>query len=172
MFVIRTLTLNGGGAAGFLDRLLAESARPLWIERKIKLLLPIESGPGPGYGIVAGSRSWTMQCDVGGMRRDFKGDHAIMDILDVGQTKMLLGGDITEQGGTMESAQGPANGTREMVIAGGAIRHQRTEDVERRTATTLLLPFDVIFDLIQRDMPGTFHHALHSGGTAAGGKFT
>ncbi len=58
-----------------------------------------------------------------------------------------------------------------MVIAGSDVGNERAEHVERSAAANLLLYFDVVLYLIERDVAGAFYHYLAAVGFCSFGKF-
>jgi len=73
---------------------------------------------------------------------------------------MLSRGDVAEEGGTVECGGGGADSGGYVVVAGGDIGYDGTEDVEWGGAANLLLDFHVVLNLVEWDMAGTFDHNL------------
>ena len=70
---------------------------------------------------------------------------------------------VAEEVGAGRSRNSPADGRRDMVVARGDIGHKRPQHVEGRLVAQPLLQLHVGGDLIERHMPGAFHHHLHAG---------
>ncbi len=81
------------------QRLVVELARGVRVERQRELVVPPELEPRRGQRVVAllGARMPLGQ--VGGVRGDLVGDHAVLDVLAVGQPEVLLRGDVAQHRG-------------------------------------------------------------------------
>jgi len=58
-----------------------------------------------------------------------------------------------------------------VVVAGGDIRYDGTEDVEGGGVAYLLLDFHIVLNLVEGDVAGTFDHNLAAFLPCAAGKF-
>ncbi len=76
---------------------------------------------------------------------------------------MLGGRDVAQEVGARGGRHGAADGGGDMVVARGDIGYERAQHIERRVVAQPLLQAHVRLDLIERHMPGAFHHHLHSG---------
>ena len=60
------------------------------------------------------------------MGGDAAGDDALLHVVYVGQGQMLRRSDVAQEGRAIHGRDGPADGSGDVVIARGDIRHQRT----------------------------------------------
>ena len=70
---------------------------------------------------------------------------------------------VAEEVGAGRSRDGAPDGRRDVVVARGDVSRKRPQHVEGRLVAQPLLQLHVCGDLIERHMPGAFHHHLHSG---------
>ena len=94
------------------------------------------------------------------MRGDFGGDDTCADVVGVGQAKMLLGRDIAEERGAVESGGGAADCGGYMVVAGGDVGDERAEYVEWSAVAEFLLDFHVVLNLVEGYVAGAFDDDL------------
>src|SRR5699024_8959830 len=103
--------------------------------------------------------------DVRGVRGQFVGDHTRLDVVPVGQTQVLLRGDIAKHRGAVPTDLGGPDRRGDVVITGGHVGGERAEGVERGLPAEFLLQRHVLLDLVHGDMAGTFDHHLYVVGT-------
>src|SRR5688572_12960941 len=65
-------------------------ARGLGIEPELELVLPAEREPRARERVVAQLRARVTLGEIRGVRRDLVGDHALLDVVAVGQPEVLL----------------------------------------------------------------------------------
>ena len=104
------------------------------------------------------------------MGRDLVGDHALADVLDLGQAQVFLGRHVAEHAGTVPAGQGRADGRGDVVVAGCDVGHQRAQHVERRLVALDGLFLHVHGDLVHRHVAGAFHHHLAAAGLGPPGQ--
>jgi len=68
----------------------------LGIKGEVELLVPVESVTGTAQLVVAIAGTRAVTGDVSGVGSDLVGDQTFAHVLGIGQTEMLLGGDIAE----------------------------------------------------------------------------
>ena len=108
--------------------------------------------------------------DVGGVSGDLGGHDALLYVLHIGQCQMLGGGHIAQEGRTAGRCHCAADGSRDVVVAGGDVGDEGSQHIEGCTHADALLDFHVGGDLIQRHMAGAFDHDLHVVGPGALGQ--
>ena len=131
------------------------------VERKLKLLVPVEEETRVAESVVAIASAGAVAGDVGGVRGDFVGDHALLHVFRVGQAEMFFGRDVAKHGRAVPADHGRADGAGDVVVAGGDIGDERAERVERRFVAQLDFFFHLQFDLVHRNVAGAFDHHLH-----------
>ena len=94
------------------------------------------------------------------MRRELVGDHADLDVVAVGQAKVLLRRDIAEHGGAERADHGSTDRRRDVIVTGCDVGRQRPQCVERGLASMGQLLIHVLFDLVHRDVARPFDHDL------------
>ena len=99
--------------------------------------------------------------NVGGVGGDLGGHDALLYVLHIGQCQMLGGGHIAQEGRTAGGCHCAADGSGDVVIAGGDIGDQRSQHIEGCAHADALLHLHVGGDLIQGHMAGALHHHLH-----------
>ena len=97
------------------------------------------------------------------MGGDLRCDHSLPDVVDIRKRQVLRRCEVAQEVRSVLGRHGPSDRSDDVVVAGGDIGHQRTEDVEGRIVAEPLLQPHVHGDLVQRDVPGTLHHALDAG---------
>ena len=97
---------------------------------------------------------------IGGMGGNLIGDHALLDVLAVGQAQMLLGRHIAKHGGAKPANHGRANRAGNMVIARRNIGCQRAQCIEGGFAADLELLVHIGLDLVHGHMAWAFNHHL------------
>src|SRR5262249_18285989 len=78
------------------QRLVVKLARGLGIQREVELILPAELEARLADRVVPLARARVAFGDIGGVRSDLVGDHAVLDVLAVGQAQVLLRGDVAQ----------------------------------------------------------------------------
>src|SRR6185312_11896109 len=130
------------------------------VEGQVELVLPAELEPRVGQRVVPGLRAGVALGEVGGVGGDLVGDHALLDVFEIGQAEMLLRGDVAEHRGAVPADHGRADGRGDVVVAGGDVGGERAERVEGGIVAQLLLQVDVLLDLVHRDVSRAFDHHL------------
>ena len=95
------------------------------------------------------------------MGGNLAGNDALLYVVQVGQGQVLGGGYIAQEGRTVHGGNGTADGSRDVVVAGGDVGDQRSKHIEGGTHADGLLHLHVGSDLIHGHMAGAFHHDLH-----------
>src|SRR5215207_3851425 len=143
------------------QRLVVVFASALRIERELELLVPVEAVTGPGERVVAIGGTGPPARDVGGVRGDLVGDHAVAHILRVRQAEVLLRRDVAEHVGAIPADHRRPDRARDVVVARRDVGDERSERVEGCFVADLLLLADVHLYLMHGYVPRTFHHHLH-----------
>ena len=129
------------------------------------------AGLGEFIVLVAGARN--AQRDVGGVGCDLVRDASLLDVVTLGQPKVLLGRHVAEHRGTMPCRIGRTDARRDVVVPGEDVRDQWAKDVERHAFVALSsLQLHVVFDLVQGHVAGAFDHHLDSMSPRTLGEFT
>ena len=87
--------LGGFGGQGFV----VEFARGVGIQRQRELVVPAKLEARLRQCVVALLRAGVSLGQIGGVRGDLVGDHAVLDVLAVRQAEMLLGCDVAQHRG-------------------------------------------------------------------------
>ena len=74
---------------------------------------------------------------------------------------MLFGSDVAQHCGTVPADHCRPDSGRDVIVAWSDVRNQRTQRVERRFVAVFNFFFDLLFDLVQRDVARSFDHYLH-----------
>lgn len=151
---------HGAEIGVHIEIFIVKRARRVGIEAEFELPLPVERGAGAGEIIIPIARARNAEGDIGGMRGDFISDAALFDVFGFWQPEMLFGRDITEHRGAMISGRRRADRARDMIVTGEDIGDERTEDIEGRAVADRALELHIVFDLIEGDVAGAFHHHL------------
>src|SRR5579864_2176518 len=85
---------------------------------------------------------------------------------------MLFGRDVAEHSRAVPADHSGADGRGDVVIAGRDVGDQWAERVEGRFVAQFDFLLDLLFDLIHRNVAGTFDHDLHIVLPGLFGKFT
>ncbi len=67
---------------------------------------------------------------------------------------MFLGRDVAEHACAVIGGRRRTNAARDVIVAGEDVRHEWPEHVEGRAVTERALELHVVFDLIERNVPG------------------
>ena len=126
-----------------------------------KLLVPIEQEARVAESVVAIACARAVTGYVGRVRGNFVGDHALADVVRIGQAEMFLRRDVAEHRCAVPADHGRANGAGDVVVAGSDVRDQRAERVERRFVAQFDFFFHLQLDLVERDVARAFDHYLH-----------
>ena len=141
------------------------------IKRQVKLVFPPELESGFGNGVVAVLRAGMAFRQIRRVRRNFVGNHTILDIFFVGQSQMLFRGHIAEHRATIPANHRRADAAGDVVVTGRDVGGERPERVERRFAAPFELLDHVLLDHVDGHVAGTFVHHLHALGPRAFGEF-
>ena len=151
---VRNLRPFGG------QRFVVEGARRFGIEREFELVLPAELETRAAQDVVPVPRVRMAFGDVGGVRRNLIGDHAVFDVLLVGQTKMFFRRDVAEHRRPVPADHRRADGARDMVVTRSDVGDERAERIERRLFADLELAFHVLLDEVHRNVTRAFDDRL------------
>ena len=102
------------------------------IEGQLEMLFPVQGGAGLGQFVIPVARARNAERDVRRVGGDLVGDAALLHVVLLGQAQVLLGRDVAEHARAVIRRGGGADAGGDVVVAGENVRHQRTEDVERR----------------------------------------
>src|SRR5262245_21918087 len=108
--------MRGLGAFGWKS-LVVEFARGLGIEREIELVLPSELEASFADSVVAVLGAGMAFGEVGSVRGDLVGDHAVFDVLLVRQTEMFLRRDVAKHGGAVPANHRRADRAGDVIVA-------------------------------------------------------
>ena len=142
-------------------RFVVEFTRGFRIEREVELVFPAEFEPRFADGVVAILRAGMAFGEIGSVRGDLVGDHAIFDVLLVRQTEMFFRRDVAEHGAAVPADHRRADRAGDVIVAGRDIGGERPESVERRFVAPLELFLHVLLDHVHGDVAGAFVHHLH-----------
>mmetsp|Transcript_42134 Transcript_42134/g.77032 ORF Transcript_42134/g.77032 Transcript_42134/m.77032 type:complete len:235 (+) Transcript_42134:378-1082(+) len=148
-----------GGIA--VERLVVERTSGHGVQRKVELIVPTEIKSSIGESIVAILCSGEFLREVGGVGRNLVSDDSGLDVVAVGQTKMLLGGHVAEHGSTQCPNVRSANGTGDVIVSRSNVRHEGSEGVEGRLVTPIELVAHVLRDFVQGNVSRSFIHDLN-----------
>src|SRR3546814_448817 len=126
-----------GAEVGRLGRLggqggVVVAAGGVGVEGEVELVLPpeLEAGlrervvPVAGVGVALG--------DVGGVRGDLVGDHALLHVIAIGEAEMILGGHVAEHRRAVQPTGRGADGGGAVVVAGAPAGGERAHRVYGR----------------------------------------
>src|SRR5574344_302618 len=133
----------------------------LRIKREVELIFPSEVITCLAQRVVTDTGTGMTFGYIGSMGGNLISDDAVAHILLVGQGKMFLGCYITEHRRPQPSYQSSSDGTGDMVVARGNIRHQRAEGIKRSLMAFFQLACHILTYLLHRHMSGTFNKGLH-----------
>src|ERR1051326_1694715 len=160
------------GLGAFLrKRLVVKLARGHGIEAQVELILPAELEAGLAQRVVAVLRAGMALRQVGGVRGDFVGDHAVFHVLLVRQTEVFLARHVAEHRAAVPADHRRADAAGDVVIPWCDVGGERAECVERCFVTPLELLVHVFLDQVHRDVARTLVHHLHGGRPGAFGEF-
>ena len=145
---------RGVFVALFWQRFIVHGASGFGIERELELLFPVELVAGIAEGVVAVPGAGTMARNVCSVRGNLVGDNAVLHVFLVGQAEVLLRRDVAEHGCAVPADHGGADRRRNVVVARRDVGDERAQSVERCFVAELLLFLDLLFDLVERNMPG------------------
>ena len=86
------------------------------IEREAELLVPIELEPSFRQRVVAILSARAMTSDVGSVGRDLVGNHALLNVVVVGQPEVLFRCHVAQHGGSMPAGQSRADAAGDVVV--------------------------------------------------------
>ena len=144
------------GQAGVTDGLCG-----LGVEGTGELCVPVQHTAGVAHLVVDVPGVGDALGDVGGVGGDLGGHDALLDVVHIGQSQMLGGGDIAQESRTAHGCDSAADGSGDVVITGGNVGDDGAEDIEGRAHADGLLDLHVGGDLIQGHMARAFHHDLN-----------
>ncbi len=101
---------------------------------------------------------------IGCVRGDLIGDHAVLDVLAVGQAEVFLRRDVAQHRGAGLRDHRRADRRRDVVVRGRDVGGQRPERIEGRLLAQLLFQPHILDDLVHRDVARALDHHLHAMG--------
>ena len=104
------------------------------IKAEIELIDPTKLKPGLGERIVTDLGARVAFGKVGGVCCNFIRDNPVLHVILVGETKVFLGGNVTEHGRAVPADHGRANCGCNVVVARGNICGQWAQRVEGASA--------------------------------------
>src|SRR5207248_5097337 len=116
---------------------VVELAGGFGIERQFELVFPAKFEARFGNGVVTVLRAGMVFGQIGGVRGDFVGDDAVLDILFVRQTEMFFRRDVAKHGATVPSDHGRADRAGAVIVAVLAVGGDRTQCVGGRFVAEL-----------------------------------
>ena len=140
---------------------VADGLGGLGVQRTGKLCIPVQYAAGIAHLVIDVPGMGDALGNVGGVGGNFGGHDALLYVLHIGQCQMLGGGHIAQEGRTAGGCHCAADGSGDVVIAGGDIGDQRSQHIEGGAHADALLHLHVGGDLIQGHMAGAFYHHLH-----------
>src|SRR6185312_16606924 len=121
------------GFCSFLrQRFVMKLASGFGIEREIKLIFPTKFETRFADGVVAVLRGGMAFGEIGGVRGDLIGDHAIFDILLVRQAEMLFRRYVAKHGAAVPADHRRADRAGDVIVTWSNISGERAERVEGR----------------------------------------
>ena len=148
--------LRGVLGQGFV----VEGARGVRVQAEVELVFPAEFETSLRQGIVADLGTGVTFRQVSGVGGDLVGDDAGFHVVLVGQAQVFFRGDIAEHGAAVPADHCRADTGSNVIIAGGNVRGQWPEGVERCLITAFKLLVHVFLDQLHGHMPRTFDHHL------------
>ena len=148
------------GALG-RERLVVELAGGHRVQRQVELVAPAELEARLGDRVVPllGGRMPARQ--VGRVRRDPVRDHAILDVIAIGEAEVLLRRDVAEHRRAVPADHRRADRARDVVVARRDVGRERPERVERRLVAPLELLRHVLLDEVHGNVARPLVHDLH-----------
>ena len=140
---------------------VADGLGGLGVQRAGELCIPVQYAAGIAHLVVNVPGVGDALGNVGGVGGDLGGHDALLYVFHIGQCQMLGGGHIAQEGRTAGGCHCAADGSGDVVVAGGDIGDQRSQHIEGCAHADALLHLHVGGDLIQGHMAGTLHHYLH-----------
>src|SRR5687767_12464229 len=105
-----------GGFGTFLrEGFVVKFAGAFGIEAEVKLVFPAKFEASFAQGIIAILRAGMAFGEVTGVRGDFIGDDAFLDVLLVGEAEMFFGSDVTKHGASVPADHGRADAAGDMI---------------------------------------------------------
>ena len=137
------------------------------VKGQVKLVFPSELESGFRERVVAVLSARMSFRQVRRVRGDFVGNHAILNVLFVGQSQMFFRGHITQHRAAIPADHRRADAAGDVVVAGRDVGSERSERVERRFAAPLELLGHVFLDHVHGHVTRPFIHHLHAFGPRA-----
>src|SRR5208337_2691108 len=108
---------EGRGLEGLLgQRFVVHPAGGLGIEGETELVFPVEAVPRSAEGVVAVASPCPVARQVGRMRGDLVGDHALANVFNLGQAQVFLGCHVAKHAGAVPAGEGRTDGRGDVVI--------------------------------------------------------
>jgi hypothetical protein len=146
--------LSGGRVSG---------ACTIGVEGELELLAPVEGAAGAGHRVVPGAGARTEADDIGGMSGETGGDHALPNVLLIGQAQVFGGCYVAEEIGARHAGDRTPYGAGDVIVSRSNIGDDGSQHVEGRAVAEALLEQDIGRHLIEWEVAGPFHHGLHTG---------
>ena len=96
------------------------------------------------------------------MRGDLEGDDALAHVVGVGQAQVLGGRHIAQEACTLAGGKRAADGSRDVVVAGGDVGYERAEHVVGSLVADSLLHLHLGLYLVERHVARTLDDDLHA----------
>eukprot|EP00968_Pinguiococcus_pyrenoidosus_P014072 scaffold1280_cov246-Pinguiococcus_pyrenoidosus.AAC.14 len=143
------------------DGLVVHVPRGDRIQGEVELIVPAELETSLGQRVVPVLSPRVRLGEVGGVSRDAVRDDPGLHVVPVGQTQVLLRGDVAQHRGAHRADVRGTDGAGDVVIARGDVRGERPERVERGLVAPVELVAHVLGDLVERDVARSLVHHLH-----------
>ena len=104
------------GQAGVTDGLCR-----LGVEGAGELCIPVEDAAGVAHLVVDVPGVGDALGDVGGVGGNLRSHDALLDVVHIGQSQMLGRGDVAQEGCAAHGRDSAADGSSDVVIAGGDV---------------------------------------------------
>ena len=152
--------------------LVVEFAGGVGIERQRELVVPAKLESRLRQCVITLLCAGMSLGQIGGVRGDLVGDHAVLDVLAIRQAEVLLGRDVAQHRGAGLRDDRRADRRGDVVVGRGDVGGQRAQRVEGSLLAELLFQAHVLDDLVHRDVAGSLDHHLHAMGFGDLGQLT
>src|ERR1700722_2923139 len=140
--------------------LVVEFARRVGVEGQVELVLPAEVEARARHGVITDLRGRMTLGEVRCMGSNAVSDDPSLDVLAVGQAKMLLRRHVAEHRGAEPADHRGADTRRDVIVARRNVRGQRPERIEGRLPAFAKLLLHIDLDLVHRHMTRALDHHL------------
>jgi len=136
--------------------------RGLGVEADVELVFPAELESRLAHRVVADLSAGEPLREVRGVSGDLIGDDAGLHVVTVRKTEVLLRRHVAKHRGAAPADHRGADRARDVVVARGAVRDERSKGVERGAVAGFDLFLDVFHHALHRDVAGAFNDHLHA----------